>query len=438
MPAHRDAHATVWRIPATVVLVITALLAIGLCAYGFCRACASIDDARRARAAGIGLIMVVVFLWTGSSVVIQLVFEEAHFRKPFFLTWYGFALQTVYLPFYPQELGQLVLALRDECTLRGRTRRGAYDLVGVARPPRVASRQDSADDVPPATEKAPTAALGSALRLGILFFSYQLFFNVGLELTAVSTATVIAASSGLWTLLFSAWRLGERVGPVKLFSTVLTFCGVLLVVLASGPEADTHPPLQGHHGHHGSAYGGANGVAHDHDDADAPPHSWGNAATLLSALVYGCYAAQLKHEVPDEQALPMPYLFGLIGLLLTICLLPCIPILHVLHIERFALPSRATLITLTLNGLLGSVLSNMLLARAMILASPLVATVGLSLSIPLAIAADALRGRAHFADAAPLLGTAAVWCGFLGVSAAEPIESSCVRKKCCCAAGYNL
>ena len=61
-------------------------------------------------------------------------------------------------------------------------------------------------------------------------------------------------------------------------------------------------------------------------------------------------------------------LFGLIGLVATILLLPCIPILHVLHIERFILPNRTTLLALTLNGLIGSVLSNMLLARAMLLA----------------------------------------------------------------------
>ena len=87
-------------------------------------------------------------------------------------------------------------------------------------------------------------------------------------------------------------------------------------------------------------------------------------------------------------------LFVQIGLVATILLLPCIPILHVLHIERFILPNRTTLLALTLNGLIGSVLSNMLLAaRNAARLAPLVATVGLSLSIPLAIATDTVRGR---------------------------------------------
>ena len=357
------------------------------------------------------------------------VFEEAHFLKPFFLTWYNFALLTVYLPFYPRELCQLGVALRDSVCSRRGPLRAKYNLVGAAAPPRTASRQDSresADDEPSvahaglgSTGSDPLAALSTALRLGFIFFAYQLCFNIGLELTAVSTATVISASAGLWTLLFSALRLREKVGPIKLLSTILTFGGVLLVALASG-SGDAH--LYGHRGHHHGEHGkgGGGGGA-----------LWGNGATLLSALLYGLYAAQLKHEVPDEKALPMPYLFGLIGLVVPLLLLPVLPVLHTLHLERFALPSRSTLLALTLNGLLGSVLSNMLLARAMVLASPLVATVGLSLSIPLAIAADALRGRGHFADAAPLLGTGAVWGGFLGVSAAEPLEKSCAKKQSC-------
>ena len=32
----------------------------------------------------------------------------------------------------------------------------------------------------------------------------------------------------------------------------------------------------------------------------------GNGMALISALLYGLYAAQLKHEVPTEESLPMP------------------------------------------------------------------------------------------------------------------------------------
>ena len=420
-----------FRTAAFIVLALIAALLIGIGIYGVRRAL-SVEGSRRARVAGICLILLVVVLWTSSSVVIEFIFEEAHFRKPFFLTWYNVALLSVYLPFYPQQLRQLSRALLDKWRGVGRhsgqRSQGKYVAVGQPSdgPPRLSreSRESSYEEGAGAlggsktTTGCPTAALGTALRLLLIFFGNQVCFNIGLELSTMSTVTVIAASSGLWTLLFSSLRLRERIGPVKLISTVLTFGGVMLVVLASGDTE--YRPL--HHGHH--AHAGAQPASSS--PAATSSSLWGNAATLLSAMLYGAYAAQLKHEVPSEDELPMPYLFGLIGLCAILVLAPLIPILHVLHIERFALPSRYTLVALTLNGLLGSVLSNMLLARAMILASPLVATVGLSLSIPLAIAADALRGRGHFAEAAPILGTAFVWCGFLGVSAAEQLESRCV------------
>ena len=157
-------------------------------------------------------------------------------------------------------------------------------------------------------------------------------------------------------------------------------------------------------------------------DGQGGSFTMGNLTTLLSALAYGLYAAQLKLEIPTEEHTPMPYLFGLFGALILIGVAPCIAIVHVLKVERFAPPGGETLLALLLNGLFGSVVSNMLLARAMVLASPLVATVGLSLSIPLAIASDVMRGRSGFMDVRPILGTIAVWAGFLGVSAAEPLE----------------
>ena len=141
MPHH--AASSVWRVPALAVLCLTVLFAVGYCAYGACRVCAGAGEAKRARAMGIGLVLLVVLLWTSSSVVIQLVFEEAHFLKPFFLTWYNFALLTVYLPFYPRELCQLGVALRDSVCSRRGPLRAKYNLVGAAAPPRTASRQDS-------------------------------------------------------------------------------------------------------------------------------------------------------------------------------------------------------------------------------------------------------------------------------------------------------
>ena len=78
---------------------------------------------------------------------------------------------------------------------------------------------------------------------------------------------------------------------------------------------------------------------------------------------------------------------------------PCAPSLQ---------PCPATLQP-TLRAQVGTVLSNMLLARAMLLASPLLATVGLSLAIPLAMTSDVLRERITHFSPALALGSLAVW-----------------------------
>lgn len=390
----------VYREAAEVAIVSLVLLAIGICVHHLLGAVAM---RYRRQLLGVLLILAVVVLWTGSSVAVQTIFESAHFRKPFYVTYLSTSLLVVYLPFYPRRVAALAAAIAAECGVGGaaststnaKRRRVSYELLASAACAPGADKPDAA-----VSRHGPLAELFIALRLSLIFFGQQLCFNIGLELSTVATVTVIAATSGLWTLLFSKLLLHERVGPIKLLSTLLTFCGVLVVVVTSAPPAGR-----------GSA---------------ALRPWWGNGMASLSALLYGVYASLLRREVPTEESMPIGYLFGLIGAAVFVGLLPAIPVLHVLHLERFSRPSNGTLLALTLNALLGSVASNVLLARAMLLASPLIATVGLSLSIPLAIASDAVRGRgAHFAEAGPLLGTAAAWLGFLGVSAAEPLEERC-------------
>ena len=386
--------AALYTLPAKIVSVA---ILLGICSAAFVpRVSVWCGSLPRRQVLGIMLVLLVVVLWTASSVAIQLIFEAAHYRKPFFITYFSSAMLMVYLPFYSQRLCRLFNA----CLGR---RTSPYELV----------REGGATTIPgdESLRKAPMSPLDElsiAVRLGALYFAYQICFIIGLELSTVSTVTIISASSGLWTLLFSWLRLGERVGPAKLLATLLSFSGVMFVMRYGSPR---------HFGRLLSLGGGMHG---------ANP-AWGNGVTMVSAMLYGGYAAQLKREVPDETRLPMPYLFGLFGLMSTVFFAPCIPLLHVLHIERFWVPSTTTVLGLLANALLGAVLSNMLLARAMLLASPLIASVGLSLSIPLALASDLLRGRGSCCSTGMQLGTAAVWIGFIGVSMADWLEERCKR-----------
>ena len=366
-----------------------------------CAACARRQTWSRS-GRGLALIVCVCLLWTGSSVAIQLILHgdpvSAPFRKPFFLTYASSALTMVYLPFYAERL-------RADVAARRWSSAAAAAHAEKAAPPR---RTALARPRKPAAAPPPPP-LYVAARLGALWFCLNLTFNLGLELTSVTVVTLLSSTSGLMTLVLSAARLGERLTAVKVAAVCLSFAGVAMVVL---PRARSNPR--------------AHGESHD-----AP----GAALALGSAALYAAYAVQLKRWVPDESSLPMPYLFGLMGLSNSALMWPLFIILHLSGLERFAWPSKVAALEMALTALLGTVLSNMLLARAMLLASPVVATVGLSLSIPFAMASDALRGRGRF-SLIELAGAACVWAGFGGIAAAAPLQK---RLRACASApkGYS-
>jgi solute carrier family 35 protein F5 len=68
------------------------------------------------------------------------------------------------------------------------------------------------------------------------------------------------------------------------------------------------------------------------------------------------------------------------------------------------------------NGILNSVLSDYLWARAVVLTSATVATVGLGLTIPLAIASDWVMGHANVLSLQSVLGALTVLAGFILVN----------------------
>ena len=127
--------------------------------------------------------------------------------------------------------------------------------------------------------------------------------------------------------------------------------------------------------------------------------------------------------MPDEDSVHMPSLFGMIGLVCAVAALPLFPLLHYGGIETFELPPTQTAtLALLLNAATSTVLPDMLLAQAVVMTSPLVATLGLSLMIPLSVIADYVRGLARLSPQF-FVGSIAVFVGFQLESWAELHES---------------
>lgn len=99
--------------------------------------------------------------------------------------------------------------------------------------------------------------------------------------------------------------------------------------------------------------------------------------------------------------------------------------LFILHSS--AIPSRTEMQMIVLNGMLDNVISDYLWARAVILTSPTVATVGVGLTIPMAFVSDFFILKKNINDVNSLLGALAVLLGFFLVNLNAPEDAAAVE-----------
>jgi solute carrier family 35 protein F5 len=195
-----------------------------------------------------------------------------------------------------------------------------------------------------------------------LWFAANLTFNWSLALTSVSSTTIIASTSGLFTLMLGVALRLTQFHWLKLAGVLITIGGVVVVALSDRGSVRSET-LQG------------------------------DAVCLLSAIAYACYANVLKRRIDDDARISMAMFFGFVGLWNLVLFWPFFVLLHYTELEPFSLPDVRVLGFLTLNGLIGTVLSDWIWLQSMLLTSPLVSTLGLSVTIPVALLFDGMRGK---------------------------------------------
>jgi drug/metabolite transporter (DMT)-like permease len=80
---------------------------------------------------------------------------------------------------------------------------------------------------------------GQFLQLCLLGFSgifaYNFFFFKGLKLVPASHGALLVALNPIMVMLLSAWRYGEKIGPVRLAGVLLSLAGVVMVISRGNP-----------------------------------------------------------------------------------------------------------------------------------------------------------------------------------------------------------
>lgn len=290
------------------------------------------------RCQGLALLCAVVCIWVASSLTIQHMEDELGVG-PLLLTYISTALFTLLLPSGMQQWREA--ASRD------------------------------AEAVQPLVPIIKLAA-----KFAGLWFLANAFFNLGLKYTSVGSSSVISSSSSGFTLLLSWVWLNESVNCRKISAVLLCSAGITLVSLV-----DMNVP---HAGGHSSS-------------ATAP--LLGDVLSLAGAVSYAAYSVFLKAEQCGDQV-DMNLFFGFVGLVNIVALPPVLFLAALTGIEpweqSFGALDSSKMLLLIGNGLIGTVLSDLMWAHSVKLLGPVIPSVGLGLTIPLSMLAQVALGTQLF------------------------------------------
>ncbi|KAI9801537.1 MAG: hypothetical protein M1825_003216 [Sarcosagium campestre] len=217
-----------------------------------------------------------------------------------------------------------------------------------------------------------------------------------LEYTTVASTTILTSTSSIWTLLFSTLARIERFTLAKVMGVMASLVGIILISTVD--------------------------ISGDNDESRGSfPHkthfqlALGDSMAFLSAVMYGIYTVLMKKRIGDEGRVSMPIFFGLVGLFNVLFLWPGFIILHYTKVEPFELPPTRRIWTVILINSVTSLLSDVCWAYAMLLTSPLLVTVGLSLTIPLSLIGQMVL-ESQYSSAAYWVGAGIVVLSFVFVN----------------------
>ncbi|CAH1981810.1 unnamed protein product [Acanthoscelides obtectus] len=211
-----------------------------------------------------------------------------------------------------------------------------------------------------AASKLPVSRVAKvALIFCLLWFVANYTYQLALSETEAGIVNILSSTSSLFTLILAAIFSSNQIDKFtlsKLIAVIISISGIVMVSYSDFSLESQIP--------------------------------FGAILSMLSAFFYSTYLVFLKREVDHEDKIDIPLFFGFVGLFNLILLWPLFFILHFSKVETFELPTKEQMMLLLLNGLLGTVISEALWLWGCFLTSSLMATVAISLTIPMTMLAD--------------------------------------------------
>eukprot|EP01024_Parvocaulis_polyphysoides_P063950 TRINITY_DN7416_c0_g3_i1.p1 TRINITY_DN7416_c0_g3~~TRINITY_DN7416_c0_g3_i1.p1 ORF type:complete len:420 (+),score=27.89 TRINITY_DN7416_c0_g3_i1:40-1299(+) len=241
----------------------------------------------------------------------------------------------------------------------------------------------------------------AALVVSPLWFLGQYTNNLALNLTSVSSNTILSTPASLFTFILAVFLVNEKFEMRKLLSIVVCMLGVIMVTVV---DMEMSKDQNGTNG----------GVV-------------GDLVTILSAFFYASYTVAIRMMLGDDSESDMAAFFGYVGLINAVALLPVLIVCLATGAIVMANISRSSLLWVATKGLLDNVLADYLWARAVLLIGPTIATVGLSIQVPLSLVVDPMMGTPVWATdpmsiLVTILGATLVLLGFYSINLEKPFS----------------
>jgi solute carrier family 35 protein F5 len=224
-----------------------------------------------------------------------------------------------------------------------------------------------------------------------LWFFANYFFNISLNMTSVASNTILASTSGIFTLLFSIIFLKSSSDLLKWTAVLMSFVGIVCIGLCEGDSE------------------GESIV--------------GDLFAVFGAIVYSAYSVALKSVENSETV----FVFGCIGIVNFFTLMPGLVLLNFLGIEQVEIPEVREVSIIFVNAVVGSMACDLFWAWSVDYLTPTVCTLGLTFTIPISMAVDKYWKNTEF-GAGYLVGAALVVFGFVLISLADEGEKNVQEK----------
>ncbi|KAJ1304483.1 hypothetical protein OPQ81_005629 [Rhizoctonia solani] len=364
---------------------------------------AHVAQQRRQYVIGLLLLLIVVLEWTGSNFLTQNLFEDGY-NKPFFVTYMNTASFSLYL--VPTLIKYI---LSETHSAKREPVRQGYQALSDDDESRM-NDECSPTSGPGDSAGHPPLTVSETAKLASIFcvfwFAANWTVNASLGFTSVASTTILSSMSGFFTLLIGRVFRVEALNLTKLGAVTVSFTGSVLVSLAdnsgtSGKPATEIPGFNSGHSH--------------------PQAIFGDFLALGSALFYALYVVLLKVRIGNESRINMQLFFGFVGIFNILGFWPIGVLLHYTGVEVFEPPSSNKALYAVILNMFITLSSDFIYVLAMLKTTPLVVTVGLSLTIPLAVGGDLFLGTSTSAQA--LIGAALVLASFVVIGLEDQEEA---------------